>query len=1216
MKRMKIHFTLLVWLLSGALTSMLNATTDGGDSNLELIVCESPINVDLDATGPESVVISWQAGATENSWEVQYGPIGFDPLASEGTIIPATENVDFQIDGLTSETSYQFYVRSVCDSPFEYSDWVGPVEVVTYCSSESLDYFQSFSTILPSCWSEAGSGTPLSGPQLIGESDWISDDFMDNNSSDAARLHLHSNVDEEWLLSPFIEIMTEELCEVSLDFGVKEFLGSASSMGSDDEVKLLLRIQGETSWTTLWTWDSSFESPANGQNFSFDVTSYSGQTVQFAIWATDGEIDDPENNKVFIDNFSVQEVETCPQVSGIATSATDPYSADIIWQVGGVESLWNVQIGAPGYDPETDPGTEYEVLDTPLISFDDLSPGATYEVYVQSVCIDGEDYSQWTGPFTFTTPCGVEFPEYLEDFTFFVPNCWFKAGNGTPDLGPSQFGAGSWVSDFYMEDLNTDAARMMFNSNTSQEWLISPEIELTTGTEYQLDFDFGVLFADDETPGNLGADDELQVLISLDDADSWSVLSTIDGSYTSEVGGEMLDFNLSSYEGETVRFALWGTDGDVIDTPARTVYVDNFRVREVPSCPEPADLSYFNVSITTVNLSWEVMGGESEWTVSYGPPGYDPDGNAGTEVTASTNSNFQLSDLVTSTNYDVYVRAVCAPGEDVSLWDGPVSFETLCQTSPITEYPYYEGFDEELPPAIPCGWWDENTNGDLLTWETSSIYGNSEPNALFIRYNDVQMVGMDDWVFSPELVMTSAQTYTLTFEYKTGGQNFSENFGVFLCESDDSESIISELVDFEGISNLQYQTAQVSFQVDTDGSYHIGFHGYSDPGQFYIALDDVQICDVPVANLESDAESIESLPYNGQGELNSCYTDNYGGADRDKFYTFTAPDCADSVDVSLCNSVFDTRLSVLDSNGDLIDTSDNAEGCGLQSLCSGLQVIPGEQYTVVIEGVNGAVGSYELEIDLYQTFDDPSFTFESGEFCIDELEATAEVLGTPGGQFTGSNNLVIDPTSGVIDLMASGVGIYSVTYTTGTGPCASSQTKEIEILPVPSAVFLFPDDTLCVYFDSVLPDVQGDLGGVFTSASGLSIDTNTGAIDPGVSDIGSYEVIYEVEVNGCSSSSVQTIVIDACAGVDDLARGLDIEVYPNPASDRVYLNVGDFSGGLTVKLFDLSGKKLVSIDVDSTGKIEIDLPYLSEGIYVLKIQAAETVIIKKLLINR
>jgi hypothetical protein len=89
--------------------------------------CPNPLALSglRNATVPTTVEISWTAGGTETSWQVQYGPSGF--LLGSGTLV-TTNTTSKQISGIATTGSYDFYVRSSCSSS-EASNWVGPLTV-------------------------------------------------------------------------------------------------------------------------------------------------------------------------------------------------------------------------------------------------------------------------------------------------------------------------------------------------------------------------------------------------------------------------------------------------------------------------------------------------------------------------------------------------------------------------------------------------------------------------------------------------------------------------------------------------------------------------------------------------------------------------------------------------------------------------------------------------------------------------------------------------------------------------------------------------------------------------------------------------------------------------------------------------------------------------------------------------------------------------------
>jgi PKD repeat protein len=96
-----------------------------------------------------------------------------------------------------------------------------------------------------------------------------------------------------------------------------------------------------------------------------------------------------------------------------------------------------------------------------------------------------------------------------------------------------------------------------------------------------------------------------------------------------------------------------------------------------PTCLKPTALGVNFVMHNRAELNWQT-GGAANWQVEYGAAGFAT--GSGTLLAVSS-TPFVLNGLSASTNYEFYVRDSCAAG-DVSLWEGPFAFSTLC--NPLT----------------------------------------------------------------------------------------------------------------------------------------------------------------------------------------------------------------------------------------------------------------------------------------------------------------------------------------------------------------------------------------------------------------------------------------------------------------------------------------------------------------------------------------------------
>ncbi|WP_179336566.1 T9SS type A sorting domain-containing protein [Winogradskyella ludwigii] len=274
------------------------------------------------------------------------------------------------------------------------------------CDIVTPNYYEDFSVIPNECWEEADSGDAESGPMDIGSGSWGSEGFLNNGLSGAYRINLYLANKSDWLLSPEFDLSGGPF-QVDFDFGIMAWDSSttAGTLGSDDTVQLLLTNDGGTTWIPLLTYNENSEVSVEGEHPIIDLTAYSGDTVQFGILASEGEVDDFEDVEVFVDNFRVRNLITCFEPIALNANNLNFTSADISWEEQGTATSWNIEYGVAGFTLGT--GTMIIGLTETFYSVTDLTNNTEYDYYVQSVC--GEENSNFAGPFTFTTTLQTNF---------------------------------------------------------------------------------------------------------------------------------------------------------------------------------------------------------------------------------------------------------------------------------------------------------------------------------------------------------------------------------------------------------------------------------------------------------------------------------------------------------------------------------------------------------------------------------------------------------------------------------------------------------------------------------------------------------------------------------------------------------------------------------------------------------------------------------------
>ncbi len=195
--------------------------------------------------------------------------------------------------------------------------------------------------------------------------------------------------------------------------------------------------------------------------------------------------------------------------------------------------------------------------------------------------------------------------------------------------------------------------------------------------------------------------------------------------------------------------------------------------------------------------------------------------------------------------------------------------------------------------------------------------------------------------------------------------------------------------------------------------------------------------------------------------------------------------------------------------------------------------------------------------------DDASFSYPSGTFCLSGANPIPSISGLNGGVFSGNNGIVINASTGEIDIPASGIGNYTISYLTN-GNCPNSLDFNIVITDSPDATFSYVQSTYCKSDLASFPQFGvGTSGGVFSATpSGLSINPSTGEIDPMTSIPTIYTVTNFIAASGGCISASSTFQIEIIA-MDDPSFNYDQSTYfstdSNPIPTITGLTGGSFS---------------------------------------------------------
>tara|TARA_Y100000782_G_C10189046_1_gene269146 strand:- start:2399 stop:6958 length:4560 start_codon:yes stop_codon:yes gene_type:complete len=502
---------------------------------VENVTCPVVTALDTFDVSATTASLTWAPGGTESQWEIEYGQSGFSQGIGTSSVVT---NDTVALTGLSSSTNYDYYVRAICGAG-DTANWVGPFEFSTTCGIYTTPFLEDFNsgTFVPMCWEEATSGTPASGPSGFGSGSWTSDDFGNNTSnSEAARINLYTNSKEDWILSPYISLTAGVNYQLEFDFAITDYgNSSASSMGSDDTVQVLITNDFGATWIPLMTWDVSSSVSTTGDHETiYLLSAYSGDTVQVAFWGSEGSVNDPEDYDVFVDNVAINEIPSCASPTSLDAYNIGSNSVEVTWEMPPSLGAPEYQIEYGTYGFAQGAGSSSIVTnDTALIQ--GLTENTSYDYYVRAICGVG-DTSVWSGPYSFQTMCGLAFAPFNEDFESAewiagtggtnsgdaISNCWSRnpesgffwgvhSGTTTSTLtGPS--GDNTTGSGNY---LYTEASS---GSTGDTALIVSPYIDMTAMSNAFLSFAYHMY------GNNIEA-----LYIQVDDGAGWATLDSIIG---------------------------------------------------------------------------------------------------------------------------------------------------------------------------------------------------------------------------------------------------------------------------------------------------------------------------------------------------------------------------------------------------------------------------------------------------------------------------------------------------------------------------------------------------------------------------------------------------------------------------------------------------------------------------------------------------------------
>lgn len=372
----------------------------------------SPLCADVSAivvndTATDSVTLSWTTNGDESAWDIVYGDSSITDPGTLEPISPApTSNASAMVAGLAENTSYNFWVRSVCPGGIN-GYWIGPVTVTTSCPSVGIfenDFETTAVDTLPLCWSSILSGEGLSETSYVHAFDGFA-----HSGTTSIRLNNTDSATEAniILVSPKLNTLAAATHRLKL-------WASGNGGSTILEVGTLNNNSANAVFTPL-------ETITLGEQFQsvlVDFSNYDGSDAYIGF----RNASESDYTSIFIDDVVWEPIPQCEDVTGISLLDHTTSSATVIWTPG-IATEWEVAYGLSAItDPEL--ATWSGVLNEPSYSVEGLLAATSYNVWVRSVC--GDDNGNWIGPVVLHTECNpvATFSENFDSSNTYLPVCW------------------------------------------------------------------------------------------------------------------------------------------------------------------------------------------------------------------------------------------------------------------------------------------------------------------------------------------------------------------------------------------------------------------------------------------------------------------------------------------------------------------------------------------------------------------------------------------------------------------------------------------------------------------------------------------------------------------------------------------------------------------------------------------------------------------------
>ena len=247
------------------------------------------------------------------------------------------------------------------------------------------------------------------------------------------------------------------------------------------------------------------------------------------------------------------------------------------------------------------------------------------------------------------------------------------------------------------------------------------------------------------------------------------------------------------------------------------------------------------------------------------------------------------------------------------------------------------------------------------------------------------------------------------------------------------------------------------------------------------------------------------------------------------------------------------------------------------SAVSGSEIIatPITNTTYYVTGTDafGCTSTDEVMITVYP-LPVATIQYAAPVFCNTGIAMVTQ-SGQVDGIYSADAGLILNITTGAIDLAASTPGSYTITYVFSDGRCSNQTSTNITILAPETVSFVMPISSVCA---TALPfSVSGGSpsGGVYSGPGVIA-----GIFSPSVAGTGVHVFTYlYTDTGGCMSSATASITVNPLVSVK---AGLDVTICMGSAVSLTATDAVSYSWSPNINLSAISGASVIASPITTT----------------------------------